>query len=146
MAGFYEKAKKLIIKHRREILYLFFGGVTTLVNFVAYNIFADRIGISNEVSNALSWCVSVAVAFFTNKYFVFESRNEKKGQIFYELVKFVAARLLTGLMDQGTFMLFHTLIGINDYIVKLFSNVLVIVANYFLSKLIIFRKKEKKNE
>ena len=69
-----EKLKALVRKHREVLAYLFFGGVTTLVNIVAYNGLA-ALGLSTGVANAIAWVLSVLVAYFTNRKWVFQSRS-----------------------------------------------------------------------
>lgn len=137
-----EKIKELFFKYKEIISYLFFGGCTTIVNFVSYYIPARILGIDEIVSNVIAWYVSVLFAYITNKIFVFSSKTESIKQTIKELVSFVLARLFTGaLCDVGLFALMIHVLNINDIVSKITTQVLVVVLNYVLSKLVIFKNK-----
>jgi GtrA-like protein. len=70
---------------------------------------------------------------------VFESKVKGKEQA-TEVVKFYLARVGTLLMDMGIMFVGVTLLKGNDKIVKLIVQVVVTVANYIFSKLLVFRK------
>ena len=71
--------KKLV--NKETILYVVFGVLTTLVNFVAFKLFtmvfdkliSSQLGV--HISNVLAWIFAVAFAYVTNKLFVFESKS-----------------------------------------------------------------------
>ena len=137
-----EKIKELFFKYKEIISYLFFGGCTTIVNFVSYYIPARIFGIDEIVSNVIAWCVSVLFAYITNKIFVFSSKTENIKQTIKEFASFVFARLFTGaLCDVGLFALMIHILNINDIVSKITTQVLVVVLNYVLSKLVIFKNK-----
>ena len=137
-----EKIKELFFKYKEIISYLFFGGCTTIVNFVSYYIPARVLGIDEIVSNVIAWCVSVLFAYITNKIFVFSSKTENIKQTIKEFASFVFARLFTGaLCDVGLFALMIHILNINDIVSKITTQVLVVVLNYVLSKLVIFKNK-----
>ena len=144
-----QKLKSLFLKYREQIAYLFFGGVTTVVNIAAYALLS-RLGLSTGVANAIAWALAVAVAYISNRLWVFESKARGAAAV-KELVSFVACRLGTGLMDEAIMVLgvdrLGPIVASNHMAlwglgVKVFSNILVIVLNYVFSKLFIFRKKE----
>ena len=145
-----DKLKSLLIKHREVVAYLFFGGVTTLVNIAAYALLA-RLGLSTGVANAIAWAVAVLVAYLTNRRWVFASKTRGAAAV-REFVAFVAARVGTGLLDEAIMVLGVDRLGpaivaperldLWGLGVKVFSNVLVIILNYVFSKLFIFKKKE----
>ena len=112
--------------------------LTTLVNIAAYYLFAYPVAIGVEGSTALAWLVSVIFAFVTNKIIVFRA-NEKK-RLVYEIVTFFASRLATGVLDMGMMLLFVTVLGANDMLIKILSNAVVIILNFVLSKIIVFRR------
>ena len=68
--------KEIYLKYKELINYLIFGGLTTIVNFICYYIFARMIGIDEVISSALSWFFSVLFAYITNKIFVFDSKTK----------------------------------------------------------------------
>ncbi len=132
--------KKLFIKYKDMILYVFFGCCTTVINFATYYAFTRFLGIDEFVSNAIAWVLAVLFAFFTNKLWVFNSKSWAFRVALREFSAFVAARLLSLLLDMGVLWLGITVLHINDLIVKVFSNVLVILLNYIASKFYIFKK------
>ena len=135
------RIKELYCKYREMILYVVFGGLTTVVSIASYWIFVDVFHIHYMVSTALSWIVSVTFAYVTNRKWVFESRARGFVPIVLELFCFYACRVASGLMEMGLMFAGVDLLHLNDKAVKLFANVLVIVANYVLSKWFVFRKK-----
>lgn len=135
--------KKLYERYKEMILYIVFGVLTTAVNYGSYALFAHGAGFSVAISNAIAWVLSVLFAFVTNKLLVFESRSLRLTTVMRELGSFVACRLLSGLLDMGIMIVFSQMLHFNDLLVKLASNVLVIIINYVLSKAFIFAKKER---
>lgn len=122
--------------------YLIVGLLTTIVSFVVYfavtRTFLDaNVAIELQIANVISWVISVAFAYVTNRIFVFKSKNKK---ILTEISKFVGSRILSLLMDIGIMFLIVTVLSMSDVIGKLISQVVVIVANYILSKLLVFKK------
>ena len=137
------------MKNVKEVIsYLIVGVLTTVVSFVTYFVltrtfFDPDNAVKLQIANIISWIAAVAFAYITNRIFVFESKNKN---IFLEVVLFVAARLLSLAMDMGCMFIVVTLLKQSDIIGKLFSQVVVTIANYILSKLIVFRrKKDSKN-
>ncbi|MBO7358849.1 MAG: GtrA family protein [Clostridia bacterium] len=141
-----DKIKALALKYKEQILYVFFGGLTTLINWGAYALCYNVLGVSNVPSVIIAWILGVAFAFVTNKIWVFESRSFDTKTVLRELWTFVAARLVTGLLDLGIMYLAVDVLGGNGNVWKLISNVIVIILNYVFSKLIVFKKQEKPGE
>jgi len=138
--------KKSISKRQREIIsYLFFGGLTTLVNFVVYIFFVHIIGSGITVSNAIAWVAGVLFAFVTNKLWVFQSKSWMAKQVLREAGTFLGARIATGVLDMaGVPLLFYIglrypLFGIEGFMAKSIITVLVIILNYVFSKAFVFR-------
>ena len=136
-----EKIARLIKKHRDMALYIAFGAATTAINYGAYCALYNAAGIANIPSTAAAWVISVAFAYITNKLWVFESRSFAKEILKKEIPAFLAARVLSGLMDAGIMALAVDALKQNGNVWKLVSNVLVVIFNYIASKLVIFRKK-----
>ena len=137
------KIKELYQKYKEIINYLIFGGLTTVVSLVTYYICVFTVldpdnAIQLQSANVISWIISVAFAYITNRKFVFESNEENKIK---EATKFVTSRIATLLMDMVIMCVGVTTLKFNDKIMKLVSQVVVIVMNYILSKLIVFKKK-----
>lgn len=135
--------KDLIIKHKEKILYLIFGGLTTLVSLIVYyattfTILNPKNAIELQIANILSWVCGFLFAYFTNRKYVFNSNN-KKGK---EFLLFFLSRISTLLLDMLIMYIFVTKLKLNNVIFKLVSQVLVIVINYILSKVIVFKKND----
>ncbi len=142
MHNLYNKLVALFEKYRETILYLVFGGLTTIINIGSYWLLTGVFAVDFMVANALAWLISVLFAFVTNKLFVFDSKSLAAALVLKEFVLFVGARLFSGALDMGIMYLFVDILRFNDMVVKVLSNIMVIVVNYILSKLIIFRKKQ----
>lgn len=125
-------------QYKMPILYIFFGGLTTLVNIITYFICYHILTLSNVFSTIIAWILSVIFAFITNKFYVFES---KKNNVLYEISTFFGCRFGTGILDTGVMYLTVDILKWNALLMKIISNVIVIVLNYILSKVIIFKKK-----
>lgn len=135
-----KKIKELFLKYKEVISYLFFGGCTFLVSIISFYIFNKVLSFNEHVSNIISWILAVAFAFVTNKVFVFESKAKEKKAVIKELISFVTARLLTLGIEEIILFVGCNLLNIDALIVKIIAQVVVIVSNYFLSKLFIFKK------
>ena len=136
-----EKIKAILVKYREAIMYLFFGGCTTLVNFAVYWFFTRPVDVGTVWASVLGWVLSVLFAYVTNRKWVFESTVQGVRAIFSEMVKFFAGRVATGVMDVAIMYLTVDLMGAPDMVMKILSNVLVIILNYFISKILVFREK-----
>ena len=141
---------KSISKKQREIIsYLFFGGLTTLANFVVYIFFVHLIGLGITAGNAFAWVVAVFFAFVTNKLWVFQSKSWMAKQVLREAGSFLGARITTGILDMiGVPLLFYIglrypLFGIEGFAAKSIITVLVIILNYVFSKAFVFRSDTK---
>jgi putative flippase GtrA len=136
------KLAAMIKKYREMELYIIFGALTTAVNYLFYYIFAHPLGISVVWSNIAAWALSVLFAFVTNKLLVFGSASLRPAVVLGELAAFVACRLFSGALDTGIMVLFVDALGFNDLVIKLLSNVAVIIINYVFSKFFIFAGKK----
>lgn len=138
-----ERIKELYRKYREVISYLVFGVLTTVVSLVVYyglvfTILDPENALQLQVANVVSWIVAVAFAYVTNRKYVFESTNKNKLQ---EVAKFVLSRVSTLGLDMLIMFVGVTWLKGDDKIIKIVSQVLVIVGNYVLSKLFVFKAK-----
>ena len=136
--------KSVYEKYKEIINYLIFGVLTTVISLIVYygltyTVINPENPLMLQVANVISWIAGVLFAYFTNRKYVFESKNENKLK---EFVSFVGARVTTLLLDMAIMGIGVTVLHGNDKIMKLISQVLVIVGNYLLSKIFVFRKKE----
>ena len=136
-----QKLKELFLRYSDLIMYLIFGVMTTAVNYLVYLPCYNLLGFSASVSNMISWVISVAFAFLTNKPFVFRSHDWSAKVVWPELVKFVGCRVGSGVMETVILFLTVDTFRWNGNIWKLVTSVLVVVVNYVGSKLLVFRKK-----
>lgn len=151
------------IVNREVISYLFFGAMTTLVSLITFylpsKLFAS-IGYQGVVhyvtgsaknfsymeSNVISWVCAVAFAFVTNKLFVFGSLSWEKKTAWRELLTFVGGRVATLFVDMALMFLFVTVIGMGEMLSKVIVQIVIIILNYVISKLLVFRTGAPKEE
>lgn len=127
--------------NKEIILYVVFGVLTTLVNFLSYLIFIKLFSADYKVGTTVAWFLSVLFAFGTNKVFVFQSRQTSIVVISREFGSFLFSRVLSYGLDIMTMILLVSLIGINDVGAKLIANILVIIFNYMASKFFVFKSR-----
>ena len=144
-----KRIKELYIKYKEIINYLIFGVLTTLVNLITkyillFTILNPTNGFQLQVAIIISWIAGVLFAYFTNRKFVFESKNENKLK---EFISFVVARIATLLLEMFIMWFFVTLLKLDSdlYVVifTLVAQVAVIIGNYIFSKLFVFKKTDK---
>lgn len=134
------KMKELIKKYRGIISYLFFGVCSTLINIITYYLAAHIFELSTIISTVIAWITAVIFAYITNKLWVFECKSWKPEVLLKEATSFFACRVLTGLLDIIIMTVCVDILLFNDMLIKIISNVIVIVLNYIASKLIVFKK------
>ena len=132
---------KLYNKYKSFVLYVFFGGCTTVINIAAYALCTRGFGLGTVLANIVAWVLAVSAAYITNKIWVFESKAWTKKAIIREAASFAACRIVTGAMDLAIMYVSVDLLCLPDMMMKVLSNALVIVLNFIFSKLIIFKKK-----
>ncbi len=132
--------KSLFAKYRELILYIFFGGLTTLVNWGLYSLLADAMGVPYLWATAIAQIASILFAYVTNRIWVFESKVRGARGVLLEMAKFFGCRGASFFLDLGCMYVGVDLLKIDDTWMKLFSNILVILANYGFSKLFVFRR------
>lgn len=133
--------KKLYYDSR--IRYLFFGGLTTFVNLVVFAILEGPLGIDYKISNFFSVAAAICFAFVVNKLYVFQSRSNSFRDTISEFIKFVLGRLVTMVVEVGGVPFCVELLGQPKMIAKLETQVIVVIVNYFISKLFVFKSTDK---
>ena len=131
----------LVRKHRELISYVFWGVMTTVVNYVSYTLLTEVMHIYYLTGTVIAWAVSVLFAYFVNKLFVFQSRDWAWRVALRELWQMVAARLFSLGLEMAIMWFFVDTLSCNHLLVKLAANVVVVIVNYVLSKFIIFKRK-----
>ena len=146
--------KSLIIKYKELITYGLFGVATTVVNFTTFEIASRILGEKLYLlSNVIAWVVCVIFAYITNKLWVFESKSMKADGVVKELFSFFAARGFSFIIEEGGLFLLVDVVGLSDYSLKVLNftisgtfiskaivGVVVVIINYFFSKMFIFKK------
>ena len=135
-----KKLNELLRKHWDVVSYLFFGVLTTVVNYLVYLPCFNWLHYSATVSNVIAWVVSVAFAYVTNKPFVFKSYDWSAKAVLPELAKFVACRIGSGVLETLTLLVTVDLLHWSGNVMKLIVSVLVVIINYVGSKLLVFKK------
>lgn len=137
-----KQIKELYLKYKEVINYLIFGILTTVGSLAVYYISVFTFlnpenAIQLQLANILSWIAGVTFAYFTNRKYVFQSNEQNKLK---EAGKFVVSRIITLIIDMLVMWLGVTILHCNDKIMKLISQVIIIISNYFLSKTFVFKK------
>lgn len=141
-----KKIKAFFTKFREIIVYLIVGVMTTivawgvmfLVNFIFFGNTAHPTPEQNLILSIVNWTAGIAFAYPTNRTFVFKSKDK---HVIIELFKFIASRISTLILDIVVRQILGFM-GVDVYIATLISAVLVVIGNYVLSKLMVFRKKK----
>ncbi len=138
------RIKEIFSKYREIILYLVFGVGTTVVDFiVSYALYPTNINI--HAVHTIAWISAVAFAYITNRIFVFESRTQGM-TIILEIIKFAGSRVATFLIQETVVFLLFDLMNFSEYVVKIPAAILVIILNYLLSRILVFRGGKNRDE
>ena len=136
--------KELINKYKALILYVVFGVGTTAVNVIVYLSCSHLLWAGVMTSSVIAWFAAVLFAYLTNRKWVFNSSASGFRDVTREIISFYIMRLATGVVDWFGMYVLVDLMNFNDIIIKIIMNVIVIVLNYIVSKLIVFRNKQTK--
>lgn len=134
------KIREIIYKNKEILLYLIFGGLTTLISLFTFYLFNVVFEINEHIANVVSWVAAVLFAFLTNRGIVFNSKTTTTKAFLEQMVKFYAGRIATLLAEEVIIFIFITKLGFNSMAVKILAQVLVVVLNYVISKTLIFKK------
>ena len=137
-----QKIRSLLEKYWDVVTYLFFGVLTTVVNYLIYLPVYNLLGLTAAVSNAIAWVVAVAFAYLTNKPFVFESHDWSAKTVLPEFTKFVGTRIASLGAENLILLLTVDILGWNRIGWKLIASVLVVILNYIGRKLLVFRSEK----
>jgi putative flippase GtrA len=134
------KGKQWLMAHQLwdVVTYLFFGGLTTLVNIGVFGL-TTWLGFSWQWANFWAWLLSVLFAFVTNKLWVFNSHTVGIKALGWEFFKFMGARIFSLGIDYACMFLFIQVFGWGNMVAKLVTQFVIVVANYVLSKFLIFK-------
>ena len=134
-------------KHIEGMRYLICGGLSTVVNILSYALGSYILfrGFSDEtlrvnISEIFAFIVALIFAYWVNKTIVFDSKCETLKGLVKEIFSFTSCRIFTEVISIGLMNL-AVIIKMNDIIMKIIANIVVIILNFVLSKLIIYKKK-----
>lgn len=149
---------KAILKNKEIIMYLVFGVLTTIVNYIIYFGCTKALNLNWFLANGISWVAAVTFAYITNRIWVFESKASGFWAIGREIILFVGCRIVSLGFDMGTMYIcmdcfymgnirwefvwwgVEIAVPIGEFIAKTIAQVIVVVSNYIFSKWIIFKK------
>ena len=129
-------------------MYIIFGIFTTFINLISYyalilTILDSKNTFQLQIANIISWILSVFFAYITNKKYVFNNKNKITIK---EFKNFMFGRIATLIIDMIIMFIFVSLLGFNNKIIKIISQIIVILINYIISKCLVFNLKSKKNK
>ena len=127
-------------KNKEILLYLFFGGLAFLVSISTFWLFHVMFHMNELWANVVSWLITVLFAFFTNRIWVFAAPTDTVAEFLTQLWKFFGGRAATLVIEEGILLVFITWLKMNSMAVKVAAQVIVIVLNYVISKLVIFKE------
>lgn len=131
--------KKCIEKlyHNDMVRYIFFGGCTTLVNLAVFYVLR-KLGMPLTPANLISIITAIIFAYIVNSIFVFHDKCSCLKDHIRPFFKFVSARMITMVVEVGGVWLLVGVMGLNDMVGKLCTQVIVTFLNYIFSKFFVF--------
>lgn len=143
-----ESLQKIYYKYEEKWLYLVFGGLTTVVSIVTklllFAIVPNEPKWESTAGVVFSWICAVTFAFFTNKKYVFKNETKTSKEFWKVFASFYGARLATLGMEEAIFLICCDWLSMSKTLITFLSQVFIFIANYVLSKLFVFKDKEKK--
>ena len=132
------------MKKRKEdlkelILYTIFGNMTFIISIGAYAVFNVALGINELIANAFAWVFAVLFSYITNKKCVFRVSTPTKTAAFVQMFAFFSGRFFTLIIEETIIFVFITMLSYPSMWVKLAAQVVVVVLNYIISKLFVFK-------
>lgn len=150
--GFLKKFEPLYKKNKEILLYLFFGAWTTVISFVSFFIANALIKLPNitligmpvdtslTVSNIISWICAVTFSYVTARVWVFSSAAYGAKAVFYEAAAFYGGRIFTLIVETVMMNAGVKAFSINENLMKIIASIVVLILNYIISKLFVFKK------
>ena len=136
----------IIIRNRKEefkelVLYTFFGNMTFVISIGSYAIFNVIFGINELIANALAWVFAVLFSYVTNKKWAFKVATTTKTVFLVQMFAFFSGRFITLVIEETIIFVFITVLAYPSMWVKLAAQVVVVVLNYVISKLFVFKNR-----
>lgn len=127
-------------KNKEMLLYLFFGFLSFLMSISTYALFYKAFNVDELLANIFSWIITVMFAFFTNRIWVFDSPTESADEFIKQMASFYWGRIITLVVEEIILFVFITKLGMGSMLIKVIAQVVVIVLNYVISKLFVFKQ------
>lgn len=126
--------------HKEVLLYLFFGGVSFVLNIVLFEFLNETLHVNELVANVICWFACVLFQYVTNRKWVFDGTTEGLNSLIKQIASFFGGRTFTLVLEEVILAIFITWLKFNSLVVKIIAQVVVIVLNYIISKKIVFKK------
>lgn len=126
--------------HKEVLLYLFFGGVSLVLNLAMFAFFEYVVGLNQLVNNIICWVTSVLMQFFTNRIWVFQGRTDGAVDFLKQMATFFGGRVFTLAVEEVLLLVFIIGLHFDSMAVKSTAQIVVIVLNYVISKFWVFKK------
>ena len=126
-------------KYKEGILYLFFGGLAFVLNIFLFTVFIN-IKIDELLANVIAWIITVLFAYITNTIWVFSAKPKSVKLFFVQVLQFFSGRIITLVIEEIILLVFITILGVNAILIKFIAQVIVIVGNYIISKIWVYKK------
>ncbi len=146
-----EPVKNLFYRYESGLRYCYYGAWTTLLSIITKLVgewlfslggYTMEMNLPNIINTTVSWMICVTFAFVVNKKYVFMSKTETKDDLLREISAFYGARLVSYFMEVAIMWVTVTRFHWNFALMTVLVQVIILVANYVFSKLVVFRKKE----
>lgn len=129
-------------KYKSILLYLFFGGVSLVINIVLFIVLVNIMCLDALISNVVCWTVCVVFQFFTNRTWAFDGHVDTVCAFLKQMVSFFGSRGFTLLVEEAILAIFIKGLSCNTAVTKVIAQIITIVMNYILSKMFVFRMKK----
>lgn len=126
-------------RHKEVLLYLLFGGISFILNIALYVLLNGMLRINELIANVICWIACVLFQYFTNRTWVFDARPDTPVELLRQMSSFFGGRIFTLAVEEAILAIFITWLNFNSILVKIVAQVVVIVLNYIISKLIVFK-------
>ena len=138
----FTKLMEMYRKYKEIILYVFFGGLATVVSIGSFAWCDVVMHMDPLVANLISWILAVTFAYITNSLWVFDARPHGIQELLCQAAGFFGGRVLTLVIEEAILLIFINGLGLPSVGVKVGAQVVVLVSNYIISKWIVFKEKE----
>lgn len=140
--GILKRFYPLYKQYKEILLYLFFGGLTFIVSISSYVLFEKGMHFDPLLANVFSWILAVAFAYITNRVWVFKNVANSFSGAVREVAAFFGGRVATLVIEEILLLVGISVLHLDSILVKVIAQIVVIVLNYFISKIIVFNAKE----